>query len=74
MVPGTQINMSGFTHPRVMGDWRGSVDVRALAAESRRAIMEAVRFKLGWSGAPAALGISRAALSSRSPTSWTITE
>jgi len=37
--------------------------VGALSAESRRAILEAVRSKLGWSGALAALGISGAALS-----------
>jgi len=37
--------------------------VGALSAESRRVILEAVRSKLGWSGALAALGISRAALS-----------
>jgi intergrase/recombinase len=43
--------------------WRDSVNVGALSAESRRAILEAVRSKLGWSGALAALGISRAALS-----------
>jgi len=47
----------------VPGDWRGSVNVGALSAESRRAILEAVRSKLGWSGALAALGISGAALS-----------
>jgi intergrase/recombinase len=39
------------------------VRVGALSAESRRAILEAVRSKLGWSGALAALGISGAALS-----------
>jgi intergrase/recombinase len=39
------------------------VNVGALSAESRRALLEAVRGKLGWSGALAALGISRAALS-----------
>ncbi|MFP3209390.1 MAG: integrase, partial [Nitrososphaeria archaeon] len=63
MVPGTQISTTGCTPPCVPRDWRGSVNVGALSAESRRAILEAVRSKLGWSGALAALGISRAALS-----------
>jgi hypothetical protein len=31
----------------VPGDWRDSVNVGALSAESRRAILEAVRGKLG---------------------------
>jgi hypothetical protein len=31
----------------VPGDWRDSVNVGALSAESRRAILEAVRSKLG---------------------------
>ncbi|MFP3209140.1 MAG: hypothetical protein RXR82_05510 [Nitrososphaeria archaeon] len=63
MVPGTQISTTGCTPRRVPRDWRDSVNVGALSAESRRAILEAVRSKLGWSGALAALGISGAALS-----------
>jgi hypothetical protein len=63
MVLVTQINTTGFTPHGVPGDWRGSVNVGALSAESRRALLEAVRGKLGWSGALAALGISGAALS-----------
>jgi len=63
MVPGTQIGTTGCTPPCVPGDWRASVNVGALSAESRRALLEAVRGKLGWSGALAALGVSRAALS-----------
>ena len=63
MVPGTKIITTGFAPQYVPGDWRGSVNVGALSAESRRALLEAVRGKLGWSGALAALGISRAALS-----------
>ncbi len=39
----------------VPGDWGDSVNVGALSAESRRAILEAVRSKLGWSGALTAL-------------------
>ncbi len=63
MVPGTQISTTGCTPPCVPRDWRDSVNVGALSAESRRAVLEAVRSKLGWSGALAALGISGAALS-----------
>ena len=39
------------------------MNVGALSAESRRALLEVMRGKLGWSGALAALGISGAALS-----------
>jgi hypothetical protein len=35
----------------VSGDWRDSVNVGALSAESRRAVLEAVRGKLGETGA-----------------------
>jgi len=59
----TKIKTTGFAPQYVPGDWRGSVNVGALSAESRRALLEAVRGKLGWSGALAALGISGAALS-----------
>jgi len=41
---------------------RGSVSVGALFAESLRAILEAVRRKLGWSGAPSAAAASVAGL------------
>ena len=58
MVPRTQISTTGCTSPGVPGDWRASVNVGALSAESRRALLEAVRGKLGWSGALVALGIS----------------
>ena len=37
MVPGTQIGTTGCTPPCVPGDWRASVNVGALSAESRRA-------------------------------------
>jgi len=63
VVPVTQINSIGFAPYGVPGDWRASVNVGALSAESRRALLEAVRGKLGWSGALTALGISGAALS-----------
>jgi len=63
VMPGTKIITTGFAPQYVPGDWRASVNVGALSAESRRALLEAVRGKLGWSGALAALGISGAALS-----------
>jgi len=43
-------------------DWRAAVDIGSLSAEARRALLDAVRAKLGGVGAARAVGLSRAAL------------
>jgi len=43
-------------------DWRAAVDIGSLSAEARRALLDAVRAKLGGVGASRAVGLSRAAL------------